>query len=353
MAPAHGSNIWTLDKTRVWFQTVLRDFSGEVAVWVREKPALQLAAAQDANSFSQAVTDGEVLFPMLSSVRVLRTVKENSGAQELGEDNAATVNLVVVEGMEQSWSHGPSKALDQVFPLLQLCPQSADCVLPASLSMLRKSSHYGLAVAYNTSAPRPCTKAVVLILSKTKSKLENLGDKGHRLVTDAMEDGLFETLPGDGATEPAAPEGKTTVQVITACTVENLPDFTLTPPKTGDKIQMALVTVTGVLTQRGGAPEPARTRDGAAEPVRAAEITTAVLVERVQLFAQSDVARVRHVLKQLITVAGQVRGNTRPALPAWSQEESPAKVAKCRGLSRWPTDDSVLESQLTGSQTSS
>ena len=77
-------------------------------------------------------------------------------------------------------------------------------------------------------------------------------------------------------------------------------------------------------------------------------LTTAVLVERVQLLAPSDAARVRHVLKQLITVAGQVRGSTRPALPTWSQEESPAKVAKCRQLGRWPTGDSVPESQDVG-----
>ena len=83
VAPARASDIWTLDKKRVWFQTVLRDFSGEVAVWVREKPALQLASAQDANSFSQAVTDGEVLFPMLSSVRVLRTVEKTLALKSL------------------------------------------------------------------------------------------------------------------------------------------------------------------------------------------------------------------------------------------------------------------------------
>ena len=87
---------------------------------------------------------------------------------------------------------------------------------------------------------------------------------------------------------------------------------------------------------------------GAGEPAGAAEVTTAVLVERVQLLAPSDAARVRHVLKQLITVAGQVRGSTRPASPTWSQEESPAKVAKCRQLGRWPTGDSVPESQDVG-----
>ena len=111
---------------------------------------------------------------------------------------------------------------------------------------------------------------------------------------------------------------------------------------------MALVTVTGVLVRGGDAAAPAPTDGGAAEPARAAEVTTAVLVERVQLLAPSDVARVRHVLKQLITVAAQVRGSTRPALPAWSQEESPAKVAKCRELGRWPTGDSVPESQPFG-----
>ena len=99
---------------------------------------------------------------------------------------------------------------------------------------------------------------------------------------------------------------------------------------------------------KGGAAEPAVTPGGAGEPAGAAEVTTAVLVERVQLLAPSDAARVRHVLKQLITVAGQVRGSTRPALPTWSQEESPAKVAKCRQLGRWPTGDSVPESQDVG-----
>ena len=155
-------------------------------------------------------------------------------------------------------------------------------------------------------------------------------------------------MPGGGAAEPAARKGKTTVQVIATCTVENLPDFTLTPPKTGDRSQMALVSVTGVLAQKGGAAEPAVTPGGAGEPAGAAEVTTAVLVERVQLLAPSGAARVRHVLKQLITVAGQVRGSTRPALPTWSQEESPAKVAKCRQLGRWPTGDSVPESQDVG-----
>ena len=349
VAPARGSDVWTHDKKRLWFPSVLRDFSGEVPVWIREKAALQLASTQDTKSFNHAVIDGELLFPMLSSVRVLRTVSRGSGAEEPGADgDTARVNLVVVEGMEQPWSHGPSKALNEIFPLLLLCPRSVDCVLPASLTMLQKSSHYGLTVAYDTSVTRPCTKAVVLIRSMTKSKLEALGEKGHRLVTDAVEDGLFEALPGGGAAEPAARKGKTPVQVIATCTVENLPDFTLTPPKTGDRSQMALVSVTGVLAQKGGAAEPAVTPGGAGEPAGAAEVTTAVLVERVQLLAPSDAARVRHVLKQLITVAGQVRGSTRPALPTWSQEESPAKVAKCRQLGRWPTGDSVPESQDVG-----
>ena len=96
VAPARASNVWTLDQKRVWFPSVLRVFSGEVAVWVREKPALQLASAEDANSFRQAVIDGELLFPLLSNVRVLRTVKSGSGAEEPGEKgDAAKVNLVV------------------------------------------------------------------------------------------------------------------------------------------------------------------------------------------------------------------------------------------------------------------
>ena len=198
LAPAPGTDVWTNDKVRVWFPSVLRDFSGEVTVWVREKAALQLAGTEDTKAFSQAAVDGDLLFPVLSSVRVLRTLGQFSGAKD-SEDGDSTgiaaasqVSLVVVEAMEQPWNHGPSNALTEIFHLLQQCPPSADCVLPASLGMLRKSPHYGLAVDYDTGALRPCLKALVLIRSKSKSKLENLGEKGHRLVTEAVEYGLLE-----------------------------------------------------------------------------------------------------------------------------------------------------------------
>ena len=92
--------------------------------------------------------------------------------------------------------------------LLPMLSHSADSVLPATLAMIRKSDHYTMAVQYITQQVppelskvasktmpgvtmlRPCSRAVVLVLSSKRSKVSSAGAGGHKLVTDNVVDFL-------------------------------------------------------------------------------------------------------------------------------------------------------------------
>ena len=118
-------------------------------------------------------------------------------------------------------------------------------------------------------------------------------------------------------------------QLTSFCTLENLQDFKLDPPRTqASKKQAALVLISSVL-QTSSAAQPA-----------------SFMVDSVQLLQQTEVNVVKACFKRMLfltTLAGHMSSRKRPASESTTTEKSPAKAAKCRILGRHPTAAPVPE----------
>ena len=111
---------------------------------------------------------------------------------------------------------------ETLFPLIQACHEDSNAVLPAMMNLIRKSTHYPLAVAYgNMEAPAtltcPCAQAIALMRSTKKSQFVETG-QGYKLITEAVH---------------AASDPETKATPLSYCDLSNLSDFKLPPPQGG------------------------------------------------------------------------------------------------------------------------
>jgi hypothetical protein len=212
---------------------------------------------------------------------------------------------------------------------------STDAVLPAALHMLRKSSHYTLAVKATvppipeslsasfvgrpsaTTIFRPCSLVLALVESSEPSVLQDTGTGGFRIITSNVKDLLHEA------------DDAQCVQLTSFCTLDNLQDFKLDPPRAQPKKkQAALVLISSVLQ------------------TSSAEQSASFMVDSVQLLQPGEVDEVKRCLKRMVfftTLAGHMASRKRASLVAVTEGESPAKAAKCRELGRHPTAALVPE----------
>ena len=113
------------------------------------------------------------------------------------------------------------------------------------------------------------------------------------------------------------------------CTTGTHMDFELTPTKRA-KEQAALVVICGLIDESNSSTS-------AEQPVHN------FLVESI-LPLHDDDAKVAKAsllkLISLIALAGQ-RGGEKRENSGWSEDASPAKIAKCRSLTRYPTGDEI------------
>ena len=162
---------------------------------------------------------------------------------------------------------------------------STDAVLPAVLHMLRKSSHYTLAVEATvppipeslsasfvgrpsaTTIFRPCSQVLALVESSEPSVLQEAGAGGYRIITSNVKDLLHEA------------DDAQCVQLTSFCTSDNLQDFKLTPPRSQPKkTQAALVMISSVLR------------------TSSAEQSASFMVDSVQLLQPGEVDEVKRCL---------------------------------------------------------
>jgi hypothetical protein len=214
--------------------------------------------------------------------------------------------------------------------LLPMLTASTDSVLPAKLSMIRKSDHYAMSVEYITQEMppelsktaskvmlgvpmlRPCTRVVALVVSTKRSKLSLAGESGHKLVTDNVTDFL--------------PAGSVDAQMhyslTSFCSLDTVTDFKLDPPGRA-KSQAAIISVTGLI---------ATDTESVEQPVKM------LLVDNVQLLTPQEAEALKPKFSKMLyfaALAGQV-GRKREQEP-WSPEQNPSKALKCRTLGRSPT----------------
>ena len=129
-----------------------------------------------------------------------------------------------------------------------------------------------------------------------------MGAQGFKIITSNVKD-----LLQDGQESPG-------VELTSFCSLSNLQDFKLDPPRVqATKTQAALVVISSVL----------RVEDG--QPV-------SFMVDSVQLVRPEEVETVKAALKRLLfltTLAGHMASRKRTASAALTHEDSLAKGWKC------------------------
>jgi hypothetical protein len=323
LEPAQGTTLRTQDGSRLWFPVILRDFHGSTTMYITEAAALKCSKQADVASFEDAHKNGRLCFPIVSSVKIMRKKAEDS-----------SVNFYVVDCEDQRYESAPTTS---TLDLLKLLPrtshnasveQPADTFVAAMLADIRASAFYPLTVRYaeqalpETLEPSAanvkkgttvcnCTSILALVSSTKPSQKETMNEKGTTVTTKGVKD----LLANDGRE-----------YTLTAhCTTDTYQDFLLTPPKRA-KQQTALVVIRGTLDDAS-----------AEQPVHN------FLVESLLPLHDDDANVAKASLLKLISLmalAGQRRGEKREN-SGWSQHASPAKIAKCRTLTRYPTGDEI------------
>ena len=210
--------------------------------------------------------------------------------------------------------------------------QPADTFVAAMLADIRASAFYPLTVRYaeqtlsETLEPSAanvkkgptvcnCTSVLALVSSTKISQKTTMNEKGTTVTTKGVKD----LLANDGRE-----------YTLTAhCTTDTQIDFMLTPPKRA-KQQAALVVIRGTLDE-------CNSGSSAEQPVHN------FLVESILLLHDDDAQTAKASLLKLISLIAlaRQRGGEKRENSGWSEDASPAKIAKCRSLTRYPTGDEI------------
>ena len=158
----------------------------------------------------------------------------------------------------------------------------------------------------------PCSRAVVLIHSTKRSKVQDTGNSGHKLVTEDVVDLL------------ASDNDQKKYTLISYCNLGNVTDFKLEPR--GEKFQAALASVTGVSEAIA---------DGAEQP------TQIFTVDDIQRLSPSEAEALKPVLLKKLYFAALIGQVSRKRREPWTTEENPGQAFKCRTLGRSPTGADV------------
>ena len=127
----------------------------------------------------------------------------------------------------------------------------------------------------------------------------------------------------DALDTSAAQPGARVFTLTAFCTLENLQDFKLDPPR-GSKSQHAVIIVSDI-NQRDKAGEPAN-----------------LIVESLMLVHRDEVAEIQHAMqKMLYYIATASEINARKNKLEWTEAFSPAKAQKCRHIPRHPTGEGL------------
>ena len=252
---------------------------------------------------------GDQLFPILSAVKVVREIKsskDSGDASQLADDRPVKqrVSLVVVHAADQPWSEAPSKAALEMIPMIRDLRDDTSAILPAGLRMVETTPHYAFTVACTSTVDGskcflPCQK-IWCWSDRQRIQTQLPIGSGFKLITPDVEDLL--------STEDAG-QMKHTLSAI--CTLENLTQYKLDPPRGGT--QHALVIVT-------------------------AKTDASFVVESVQLLSAEEAAQAKQSLLKVLHMAMRIHGRDRKRTLEWGETFSPVASRKCRRVGRSPTD---------------
>ena len=178
-----------------------------------------------------------------------------------------------------------------------LC-MSISSIVAAPLQMVSESQQYAFEVSMQTEPKIAtlCQKVLSLVRSTKATTTIQVG-QGFKLTTTDVEDVLGDT------------EKKFTLTAV--CTLDNLPQYRLDPPRRG--VQYALITVTSMMQET-------------------------FIVDQVQLLSEEEGNAATVSLKQLMLLTRQMYAPDRKRGGEWNATFSPASAKKCRFLGRSPTD---------------
>ena len=256
------------------------DFSMKLQIAFRAKAMASLAAV-DADSYTTALSTGELRHPLLSSLRV--RVKKSTGDRDL------TAIVVEAESLNLEAHDIPNDSVDALHGLLAAGgPPAAERLIAAHLPEITNSPFYNMAVA-----GEPAEKSLVLLLF-TQRSIGSQQQGSFRLVADNVLD---------------AGGGEATVKfgTIARCPVERCPDFS------AQKGTIALAVICK-------AARPAKQHHAADLYIEAMEIVPPAKADQ----AKTLVAKLR-------TVAAAAASQAEPS------QESPYQQRKCRKLTKYPT----------------
>ena len=313
-----GDTLLRKDGSKLFFQTTLTDLSGQVAnVWMNQNSALALSRLEDKEAFCDSYAAGNQLFPLMSTVKIVREVKslqDTGDASQFADARQAKqlVSLVVVHATDQPWDEAPTKAALEMIPLLRDLKDDTSAIIPAGLHMVEKSPHYAFTVTKSTSDGSkiiiPCRKVLALVRSTKNSKPIPLGS-GFKLITSDVEDLL-------STEDPTGQAGQMKHTLSAICTLSNMPQYKLDPPRGGN--QAALVIITG------------KTKDS-------------FVLESVQPLSSEAAAQVKLSLLKLLHLAMHIHGRDRKRAVEWDEGFSPVDARKCSRVGRSPTDAPLPE----------
>ena len=107
-----GSTVCRNDKQALWFKTVITDIHGSKDdVWMDERSALALSSLENMQAFVLAWEAGDQTFPIMASVKVVRTMDQLGGAsQPANAEEKRSAKFVIVQADTQPFDEPPTKA---------------------------------------------------------------------------------------------------------------------------------------------------------------------------------------------------------------------------------------------------
>ena len=298
-----GATVCRNDGQALWFKTVITDIHGSKDdVWMDERSALTLSSLENKQAFIDAWEAGDQTFPIMASVKVVRTMDQLGGAsQPANAEERRSAKFVIVQADMQTLDEPPTKASSDLTTYRKDVSDDTSRILPTALHMIKESPCYALQVVGNLFA-LPCQSVVALIISSEKSKTEAVGTDGYRLVTKNVQ-----CIMADDDAHLAAK-----YTLMATCTLDNLAAYRLDPVR-GQK-QHAMVTITSKLDD-------------------------ALVVDQVQLLSQESAMQAKASFNKLVILAHRTNERERKREVTWTEESSPASAKKCRILGRSATDN--------------
>ena len=315
--PAPGDELTTKDNSRLFVPVRVMDDWGQMTLRMRESTALQASNMETKEAFVEAVQKGGLQFPLLSSIRV--RVKRGSASANGSSQDDPLIDAIIVEAEQQSIEEAcrPNSALMAVAQASKPLGGSTACMVVGRLSQVKRAPHAGLTVDGTC-----CEFALVLCLVKAKSEMQKIG-QGFRIVTGGLHEVTTTTKDGKTHLEEASVKGT----FVSMCTLENCPQFNLTPSNLKHGMYR-LALISSVNETKGG-------------------IT--YIVDRVSGVLEAD-ERLSHamLLDEMAKLTKIAKPDERPKRSAsWASETSTTLTAakKTRALSREPTNTPLPELQ--------